>query len=272
MSSLRAVRLVHPFPSLVNAVVVLGLALLAGGSLARAALLAGSMLCIQFCIGVVNDISDEELDARTKQWKPIPAGLVSRRMAAGIAAATGGAALLSAFVAGPVPLTLAVLILGAGLAYDLYLKPTAWAWVAFAIAFTALPVFAWFGAAGTFPPRAELLLPLAALAAPALQLANGLADLEADRRAGIATLATRLGLVRGVVLMAVVLAILHTTAWVTLVGAPVAALVAVTAATLLSVSGLALSAARQPGTRQAGWAAQVVSLALLAVGWLAAAV
>ena len=43
------------------------------------------------------------------------------------------------------------------------------------------------------PPRLELLLPIAAVAGPALQLSNGLVDIERDRAGGIATLATRLG-------------------------------------------------------------------------------
>jgi 4-hydroxybenzoate polyprenyltransferase len=271
MRSVRALRLLHPFPSFVNAGLVLGLGLLAGGTVARALLLAGSMLGLQFCIGIVNDIADAALDARTKPWKPIPAGLVSHRSAAVLAVATGGLAMAGAAAAGIVPLALAMAMLGAGLAYDLVLKPTAWAWLCYAVAFPLLPVFAWYGAAGTLPPRWELLLPLAALAAPALQLSNGLTDLEGDRRAGIETLASRLGQRRALAVIAIVLVALHATAWVTLAAAAVPVLLITAAASAMACAGLALSATRRPATRQLGWTAQVLSLAALGLGWLAAA-
>ncbi len=204
--AIRVARLVHPFPSFVNAGLVLGLSLLAGADLARSSVLAVGMLGLQFCIGVVNDLADEQLDALTKPWKPIASGLVSRRDGVLVALLTGGGGLVLAASAGLVPAVLALAMLGAGLAYDLRLKPTAWAWLCFAVAFPLLPIYAWYGAVGMLPPRAELLLPLAALAAPALQLSNGLADLEADRLGGIATLATRLGRRRTLAVMAVVLA------------------------------------------------------------------
>jgi 4-hydroxybenzoate polyprenyltransferase len=73
---LRIARLVHPFPSFVNAGLVLGLSLLAGAPLSLTLVLALGMLGIQFCIGVVNDLEDASLDARSKPWKPIPSGLV----------------------------------------------------------------------------------------------------------------------------------------------------------------------------------------------------
>lgn len=245
--------------------------LLAGADPAWSALLAVGMLGLQFCIGVVNDLADEQLDARTKPWKPIPSGLVSRRTASLVAVATGGGGLAASAIAGPVPLLLAVVMLGAGLAYDLFLKPTAWAWLCFAVAFPLLPVYAWFGAVGMLPPRAELLLPLAALAAPALQLANGLVDLESDRRGGISTLAARLGRQRAVLVMATILTVLHALAWATLASAPAAAVGVSAASTVMAAAGLGMSAARDERWLQAGWTAQAVSLALLGLGWLAAA-
>ena len=269
---IRILRLVHPFPSLVNVALVIGLSLLAGASQSRSLLLGLGMLGLQFCIGIVNDLADAELDARTKPWKPVPSGLVSRQAATVAAVASGAGGLLAAASAGPVPLVLAGLMLGAGLLYDLSLKLTPWAWLCFAIAFPLLPVYAWYGAAGTLPPRAELLLPLAALAAPALQLSNGLADFDSDRRGGIATLATRLGRRRAVATMAAILFLLHAIAWVTLAGAPTAAVAVSAGATTLAVAGLGLSAGQDDRRRQAGWTAQAVSLALLGLGWLAAAV
>ena len=268
---IRILRLVHPFPSFVNAALVTALSMLAGASESRSLLLGVGMLGLQFCIGIVNDLADAELDGRTKPWKPVPSGLVSRRAATVAAVASGGGGLLAAALAGPVPLLLAGLMLGAGLLYDLYLKPTSWAWLCFAVAFPLLPVYAWYGAAGTLPPRAELLLPLAALAAPALQLSNGLADIDSDRRGGIETLATRLGRRRAVATIAAILLFLHAIAWATLAGAPMTAMAVGAAATTMAVAGLALTAGRDNRWRQAGWTAQAVSLALLGFGWLAAA-
>src|SRR3990170_6298970 len=93
---ISALRLVHPFPSLVNSALVFGLATLAGGDPTRAALLAAGMLGLQLCIGTVNDLFDESLDRLAKPWKPIAAGLVSRRAATIVATASGGGGLLLA--------------------------------------------------------------------------------------------------------------------------------------------------------------------------------
>jgi 4-hydroxybenzoate polyprenyltransferase len=82
-------RLVHPFPSALNAILVLGIAVLAGGELPVAFQLALAMLGIQFCIGAVNDLYDEELDAKSKPFKPIPARRVTRRTAWSVAGACG---------------------------------------------------------------------------------------------------------------------------------------------------------------------------------------
>src|SRR5262249_53588147 len=151
------------------------------------------MLGIQFCIGAVNDLADEDLDRRTKPTKPIAAGVVSRQTARIIALGSGAIGLIAVLPLGPVVALLLVVMLGAGLVYDLWLKPTIWAWACFSVGFAILPVYAWYGASGTLPPLAEFLIPLAALAGPALQLSNGLIDLERDEQGGISTLATRLG-------------------------------------------------------------------------------
>src|SRR5436309_8215858 len=97
---LRAVRVLHPFPSVLNSALVLALALIAGGPPTAAVLLALGMLGIQFCIGVVNDLADERLDAATKPWKPIPSGLVTRRSARLIAVASASLGLLCAAIQG----------------------------------------------------------------------------------------------------------------------------------------------------------------------------
>ena len=52
--------------------------------------LALAMLGLQFCIGAVNDLFDETLDAQSKPCKPIPAGHVSRRTAWAVAVVAAG--------------------------------------------------------------------------------------------------------------------------------------------------------------------------------------
>ena len=56
----------------------------AGGSIGTGGCCSAlGMLGLQFCIGAVNDLLDERVDALAKPWKPIPSGLVSRRTADG---------------------------------------------------------------------------------------------------------------------------------------------------------------------------------------------
>jgi 4-hydroxybenzoate polyprenyltransferase len=270
-----SLALVHPFPSALNAGLVLGLALLAGGPLPVAAGLAVAMLMLQFSIGAANDVFDAEHDARSKPTKPLARGLVGRRTAIAVAAACVTAALGLAALYGVWVFALAALMLAAGLAYDAYLKRGPWAWVAFSVAFPALPVYAWVGASGALPPRLELLLPVAALAGPALQLSNSMVDLERDRRAGLETLAGRLGLRRSLVVMSALLFAVHGLAWTMLLiggGAGVPALVLVALAAGLAAVGLSLSGRADTSLRERGWQAQAASIATLAVGWLAAIV
>lgn len=271
---LRAIRVVHPFPSILNALLVFGLVLAADGSWQAAAALALAMLGLQFSIGATNDLFDEDLDRGTKPGKPIPAGLIGRPAAAAIALLTGGGGLAVAASFGRVTLLMAAVMLGAGLAYDAFLKRGPWGWTAFAVAFPILPLYAWYGATAALPPRWELLIPVAALAGPALQLANGLVDLERDRTAGVTALAGRLGRRASLAVIACLLLVIHALAWVTLLlagDAQPATLVAVTLAGALAAAGLLLSASPRPELRERGWQAQAASIALLALGWLAAA-
>lgn len=270
-SRLRALRVVHPFPSVLNALLVLGLATVAGGAPATVAALTVAMLGLQLCIGAVNDLADLELDRRTKPGKPIPSGVVSVSTVRAVAVLSGVAALAAALTQGLAVTAMVAAMLGCGLLYDLRLKPTDWAWLCFSVAFAFLPVYAWYGAVGTFPPLSQFLIPLAALAGPALQLSNGLIDLERDRAGGITTLAIRLGRERSLVIVGLLLLIIYAVAWATLVsGGSAVSRIVVTLANVMALVGLGLSAGRSPSMRAAGWTAQAVAIALLAWGWLAA--
>lgn len=268
---ISALRLVHPFPSLLNSALVFGLALLAGGGTDRAALLAAGMVGLQFCIGIVNDLFDEAGDRVAKRWKPIASGIVSRRSATTVALVAGGGGLALAVVAAGVPsLAMAAAMLACGLLYDVKLKRTAWAWLCFSVAFAILPVYAWHGSSGQLPPRPEFLLPLAALAGPLIQLSNGLADLERDAAIGMRTLATRLGRLGSLTAICALLLVIHGLAWLTLTEASAATLLPVAVALLVALVGLLLSAAPRPSWRELGWMVQACAIALLGLAWVAA--
>jgi 4-hydroxybenzoate polyprenyltransferase len=242
-----------------------------------AVLLGFGMLGLQFAIGAANDWCDVDLDAIAKPGKPIPAGLVSRPVAAMVAFACAGGGLAAAALAtdggptGPRALPTAALILAIGLVYDAWLKRTAWGWLAFAVAFPLLPLYAWYGAAGYAPPRAELVLPVAFLAGPALQLANGLVDIERDAMAGVAGLAGAIGRRRSLALLIGLQVTIQALAWATIGGFADSGLLPVLAiglSSLLTTVGVYLSAADAPALREWGWRCQAVAIASLALGWL----
>src|SRR2546423_12703191 len=84
MRLLRGARVIHPFPTLLNVAATGGLAFVAARGVPDGSLLARMLLlmfCAQSAIGIVNDLCDRDLDAATKLWKPIAAGLVSQRLA-----------------------------------------------------------------------------------------------------------------------------------------------------------------------------------------------
>lgn len=269
-SRLRALRVVHPFPSLLNAGLVAALAYLAAADTSRVIALAGGMLGMQFAIGATNDIVDRGRDRLTKPAKPIAAGLVSVRAATTAALASAAVGLALAASGGPWAVVLWLAMIACGLVYDFWLKPTVVAWACFSIAFAILPVYAWHGAVGQLPPRWEFLLPLAAAAGPAVQLANGLVDLEVDRAAGISTLVTRLGRRRTLLLLGTLLVVIHAAAWSTIAADSAVPLAVVAAASIMAATGYAMSARASVHSRAWGWTLQACALALLGAGWVAA--
>ncbi|HEY7591084.1 MAG TPA: UbiA family prenyltransferase, partial [Candidatus Limnocylindrales bacterium] len=172
------------------------IALIAGAGLEVAVRLGLGMLLLQASIGVVNDIVDAPRDAVSKPAKPIPAGLVPPVLAALVGAVAAALGLALSAASGPPTVLVGVLVLGIGYAYDLWLKGTASSWLPFAVGIPLLPVYAWLGAAGSVPPAFTFLLPAAVLAGAALAIANALADAEADRAAGVPSVALALGAAR----------------------------------------------------------------------------
>ena len=269
---LRALRVVHPLPSTINAVLVASLAIVAGAPGAAIAL-AIAMLAFQVSIGSLNDIADASDDRTTKPGKPIPAGLVSQRLAAiiVIGGALVGLTISASF--GLIVLCLGAIGYGSGIAYDLFMRRLGLGWLCFSVAFPTLLAWTWLAAAGALPPGWPLLLPLAALAGPTVHLANSLVDVEADQRAGLTSLATQLGHQRARQTLAVLVTVVYGLAWgslftVTTLSAPV--LVVALCATVAAVAGLVLSWQTSQRLREMGWLIGAGGLALMALAWLVA--
>jgi geranylgeranylglycerol-phosphate geranylgeranyltransferase len=270
---LGRLALLHPFPSALNALLVVALSTIAGAPAPAAVVLALGMLGFQVSIGALNDLVDAPVDRVAKPAKPIPSGLVAPRTA--VVISVGGAlagGVLAGWVA-PVAALVGVAGWACGAAYDLGLKRRGLGWLAFAIAFPLLLLYAWTGPTGTLPPGWPTLLPLAMLAGATLQVANALTDLEADRDAGIGGRLTQWPRSTAVRVLALLLAATLGLAWLTMAAVGAGA-VPVALATGATVSALVGFAGSTHGTRRSmawGWSLQAVGVALFAVAWVAAA-
>src|ERR1017187_6641031 len=158
----------HPGPSLLVTALVVAAAGLLTRQLPSARTVVGLtlvMLPAQLAIGSLNDWADVAADGAAKPFKPIPRGQVARGSALGVA----------------------LLGVAAGVSYDLALKRTPAAVLAWWAGFVTVPLLAMV-TTGTLRGAAEAV-PLAGLVALALQIANGLPDTEGDHLAGAHTLA-----------------------------------------------------------------------------------
>ena len=260
-------RLVHPFPSALDAAVTVALALLAGASGGRALLLGASMLAIQLSIGTFNDLVDLPADAITGRSKPLVDGWVGARPALGVGVACGLAGLVLAGFAGLATCLVACAGYGIGLAYDLRLKASPWSWLPYAAGIPLLPVFAWIGATGELPGPILGLAGLGVLGGASLAIANALADAERDRASRTTTVATALGRDRALrigVLLALLVAGIATTSAFAIAGRAPGTWVTAAGATTI-VAGLVLG---YRGRLQRAWEVQAIGLAILAAGWV----
>jgi 4-hydroxybenzoate polyprenyltransferase len=272
----RAARVVHPFPTLLNVAATAGLSCVAvrGApdvpTLARMLLV---MLCAQCAIGVTNDYFDRDLDAATKPWKPVAAGLVSAPAAVALALAFLAAAVALAATLGAGGFTLAMVGMACGLAYDVRLKRTFFSAVPYMIAIPVLPLWVWL-TLGSWQPVLWWLLPLGALIGLALHLANTLPDLAGDAAHGVMGLAHRLGRRRSTLLTWAAFA-----SALALSGVPAALvrydlrfyLPGLVAGCAALGANLALYAVRRDQVAlRSGFGALSLASAVLAVGWLAA--
>jgi 4-hydroxybenzoate polyprenyltransferase len=265
------VRLTHPFPSILDGLVVLAIALIAGGGVPTALRLGLSMIALQASIGALNDLLDVERDAGRVPPKPIPGGQVSVRAARALWV---GAAVLGLALAAPSGLPTLVVALAAlsvGYGYDRFAKGTAWSWLPFALGVPLLPVFGWLGAAGSVPPAFAILLPTAVVAGAALAIANARADVERDAAAGVTSVATALGPDRAWVVAACLFGFVGGVALGSLLvtGAdPLALAGAVVGVVVISI-GTWFGGDDDAARRERAWEAQAVGIAVLAAAWLA---
>ncbi|HEX7496730.1 MAG TPA: UbiA family prenyltransferase [Candidatus Limnocylindrales bacterium] len=266
------VRIVHPFPSALDAAAVVAIALIAGAGTSTALRLGLGMLFLQFAIGIANDLADAPTDAIGKPDKPLPAGLLSSRQAGMALLVAGTAGLASAASVGVPALMVGLLGLADGLLYDLRLKGTALSWAPFAAGVGLLPVYGWWGVTGSWPGALWGVAGMAVLVGVTLALANALADLEKDRRSGVRSIATTLGRDRTLALdAALMLAIqIIVLATAVILGAGIWALALGSAGACLAWLGVGLASAARERARQAGWEVQAIGFVLLGAGWLSA--
>jgi 4-hydroxybenzoate polyprenyltransferase len=185
----------HPGPSILVTVVFVAIAGLAGRSVpdaTRILQLIGTMLPIQLCIGVVNDVVDLPADTVAQPYKPLARAVLRRSTAAWIGAILGAIGLGAAATINLATFGLGVAALGAGLSYDFGLRRTVLSWVPWWGGMAVLPLMA-YASAGSIPSKLLALIPLAALIALGLQVANALPDIETDRAAGVASFPVLLG-------------------------------------------------------------------------------
>ena len=269
-------RLVHPFPSILDGLVVGLVALVGGGGPGTAAVLGCSMTLLQFSIGILNDIVDAPQDARGRPHKPIPSGLVGLQAARAVAAASAIGGLGLAATGGPALIALASVVLGIGAWYDLKAKGTTLSWLPLAVGIPLLPVYGWYGATGDLPGVFLVIIPAAANAGTALAVANAIVDMDRDEAAGIGSIALALGAGRAaglVIALHTVVAVLALATAVAL-GAPTGWVAAVLVAAAIPLGGAVLgvvAALREgAGWRELAWEVQAVGTGLLAVAWLGA--
>jgi 4-hydroxybenzoate polyprenyltransferase len=234
------------------------------------------MTALQVSIGTVNDIIDAPRDAGRKPGKPIPAGLVSPAVARAIAVVAAVAGIGLAIPSGPWIVVLALVVLGIGLAYDLWAKGTALSWLPFAAGIPLLPVYGWLGATGGLPAVFGALVPIAFLAGAALAISNALVDVDRDRAGGAGSVAIRLGPGRAALVTLLLWIVVSGAAIVTafLAEAPGGWLAAVAAGSVLPLIGALLGAAgaRRSSApwKELAWEIQAVGAGLVAVAWLGA--
>jgi 4-hydroxybenzoate polyprenyltransferase len=145
-----------------------------------------TILLTQLSISVLNDWADRKRDALAGRRRPVALGRISPPAAFGLAIVLAVASLAAAYALGWRSFLLVILGLAAGWSYDLFLKPTPFSIVPFAIGFPVLAL--WAAVAVDRPLRDAPVLFLGGVPlAIAIHLADAIPDREADAMAGLRT-------------------------------------------------------------------------------------
>lgn len=196
----------HGGPALAVTAVTGLLAVRAGLRPLDAAVVTAAVFTGQLTIGWGNDLLDLRRDrAVGRTDKPLAVdALAAGRAARALAVAASACLVLSALAGWRCALVNATLATGAGHAYNLGLKATAWSWAPYACAFGTLPSVV--ALAGPGRGWAPLWMSGAGAAlGVGAHLLNALPDLADDERTGVRGLPHRLGAGRSRVLAAVLL-------------------------------------------------------------------
>jgi 4-hydroxybenzoate polyprenyltransferase len=180
-------RIVHPFPSILVALLTVAFIPLAGSGapLSRYLALGLGMLSYQFAIGLVNDIADLPRDRVYKPSKPLARGAVSLSTARTLALGCILAGLLLTLALPFDAWLIGLAGLSCGLAYDLYLKRTQLSWLPLSLALPLVPAWVYV-ASDAWQSLLWWTFPLGAIMGLALHLANQAPDVAAGEDVGLA--------------------------------------------------------------------------------------
>lgn len=223
------VRASHPGPCLAITAMTVLFALGAGArDAAVLVLFAVSVLTGQLSIGWSNDYADADLDAAAGRTdKPIAAGTLERRTALVAAVVAFGLSIAIGFGLGVTTGLLSLVVVGAGWAYNLGLKATAWSGLMYLLGFGPIPALATSILPGhPWPPAWAVAA--AGLLGLGGHFANVLPDLDSDEAGGVHGLPQRVAASIGplavrmtalvLLLGATVLIALGAASWLTLIG------------------------------------------------------
>jgi len=198
--TLTILAMTHPTGALVfgaSTVVLCLIAQKAAFDLGLCICLTVAVMCAQAVSGVVNDLSDIDLDAAAKPWRALPARLISAQGAWALAAAFLALGMLAAALISAVSCLLLVFGVATSVLYSTCLKRTRFSWLPYVVAYPSLPVWVWIST-GAF--RTEILT-IYLVGAPlviAVHLVNQLRDYEEDERLGVRGLVHALGKSRAI--------------------------------------------------------------------------
>lgn len=255
-------RLAHPLPTLLNAIIAAALTSTAGGSATQSALAAITMLGVHTSIGAMNDLLDQTSDVGRGE-KPLVSGSVSPREARVMVVVAATAGLAAASALSSTSLMIAAAGATLGYLYNAGIKRTPISFLPFAFGVALIPIFAWSAAGVPLPAAIATLCLIALPGGSALALQNALADRELDQSVGANGAVVRLGHRRTILMIA----LLHGITYLfILVSAPaMASPVLLTAGGLLLGIGVTLSTRVPRALRQRGWEVSALALACCAI-------